>query len=167
MVYFNRDSSDTIDWTRQSTSDPWRASNIGSIETNGVEALIEIMPRRLRKDFPINKFFVNYTGLDEFDKHNYLSKYSLDYLKQQISGGIEYTLLGFTNSWAINYKKRVGDIDTSVVVDTKLTKEIIRKNKLAFQIFLEITNLFDTDYSEQSGIPMPGRWLKSGVRLEF
>lgn len=166
LGYFRRDSSDTIDWTRIRTSDPWRASNIGSVKTNGVESSIEILPQKLKKDFPLSKVFISYTGLDEYNKHDYLSKYALDYLKQQITGGIEYTLFGFTNSWVLNYKKRVGQSD-SVVVDTKLIKDIIKRKDLTFEAFLEITNLCDADYSEQSGIPMPGRWIKSGVRLQF
>ena len=76
-------------------------------------------------------------------------------------------MFGFTNSWVLNYKKRVGDTSSSVVVDMKIVKDIIRKKNLAFEAFLEITNLFDESYTEQSGIQMPGRWLKSGVRLEF
>ena len=35
-TFFHRDVSDTIDWTRISSSDPWRASNIGSTHTNTV-----------------------------------------------------------------------------------------------------------------------------------
>jgi len=165
--YFRRNSRDTIDWTRMNTSNPWRVANIGTVETNGAEASIEITPRKVKNSFPIDRFFLNYTALDLYRKHDYLSKYALDYLKQQISAGIDYSLFGFKNSWVLNYKKRVGDTSTSVVVDTKLIKEIIKKDKLAFEVFLEITNLFDEDYSEQSGIPMPGRWLKSGVRVEF
>lgn len=164
--YFRRDSTNTIDWTRARISDPWRVSNIGSVETNGVESSIEITPQKLEKDFPIKKVFINYTGLDQYHKHDYLSKYALDYLKQQISGGIEYSLFGFTNSWILNYKKRVGK-SSSVVTDTKITKEIIRKKGLVFEAFIEVTNLFDTDYSEQSDIPMPGKWVKAGGRLEF
>jgi vitamin B12 transporter len=165
--YFRRNSENAIDWTRASAADPWTVSNIGSVKTNGVEASIEMMPQKLDKRFPMKKVFINYTALDLFDKHDYLSKYVLDYLKQQISGGIEYDLFGFTNSWVLNYKKRVGDTSSSVVVDMKIVKGIIRKKGLAFDAFLEVTNLFDTSYSEQSGIPMPGRWLKSGVRIEF
>ena len=167
VVYFNRESSNTIDWTRMSTSDPWRASNIGSIQTNGAEASVEITPQKLKKNFPISKLFASYTALDEYDKHDYLSKYALDYLKQQICAGLEYDLFGFTNSWVLNYKKRVIDPGSSVVVDTKIARSIIKKKSLSFEVFLEITNLFDESYSEQSGIHMPGRWLKSGVRLEF
>ena len=142
------------------------ASNIGSVETNGVECSLEITPQKLRKDFPMKKLFFNYTGLDSYDKHDYLSKYVLDYLKQQISGGVEYSLFGFTNYWVLNYKKRVGN-PSFVVVDTKIVKEIIKKKDLTFEAFIEATNLFDTDYSEQSSVAMPGRWIKSGIRIEF
>jgi vitamin B12 transporter len=165
--YFRRNSRDTIDWTRMSISNPWRVSNIGTVDTNGAEASIEITPRKIESSFPIDRFFLDYTTIDSYRKHDYLSKYALDYLKQQISAGIDYSLFGFKNSWVLNYKKRVGDMSSSVVVDTKLTKGIIKRDKLALEAFLEITNLFDEDYSEQSGIPMPGRWIKSGVRLEF
>lgn len=165
--YFRRNSRDTIDWTRMNTGNPWRVSNIGTVETDGAEASIEITPRKVEGSFPIDRFFLNYTALDSYRKHDYLSKYALDYLKQQISAGIDYSLFGFKNSWVLNYKKRVADTSSSLVVDTKLTKGIIRGGKLAFEAFLEITNLFDEDYSEQSGISMPGRWIKSGVRLEF
>ncbi len=165
--YFYRDSRRTIDWTRTRATDPWRVSNSGSVRANGVESSIEITPQKLNKKFPISRLAVNYTGLDEYNKHDYLSKYALDYLKQHISGLLEYELLGFKNSWVLNYKKRVGTPDSAVVVDMKLTKNIIRKGSLSFEAFLEITNLCDADYSEQSGIPMPGRELKSGVRLEF
>lgn len=165
--YFRRDSRDTIDWTRMNTGNPWRVSNIGNIDTNGVEASIEISPRKIERSFPIERFFLDYTALDLYRKHDYLSKYALDYLKQQISAGIDYSLFGFKNSWVLNYKKRVGPSNTCVVVDTKLIKGIIKKETIVFEVFLEITNLFDEDYSEQSGIPMPGRWIKSGVRIEF
>lgn len=167
IVYFRRNSDDTIDWTRLNTASPWRVSNIGTVETNGAEASIEITPCKVESSFPIDRFFLSYTALDSYRKHDYLSKYALDYLKQQISAGIDYSLFGFKNSWILNYKKRVTDATSSVVVDTKLVKGIIKREKLSFEAFLEITNLFDEDYSEQSGIPMPGRWIKSGVRLEF
>ena len=165
--YFRRNSRDTIDWTRMNTANPWHVSNIGTVDTNGAEASIEITLRKVEGPFSAERFFLSYTALDSYRKHDYLSKYALDYLKDQISAGIDYSLFGFKNSWVLNYKKRVGDTSSSVVVDTKLVKGIINKDKLNFEAFLEITNIFDEDYSEQSGISMPGRWVKSGVRLEF
>ena len=166
LTYFHRDSYDTIDWTRFNTASKWKASNIGSIATNGAEVSIGVSPKKCFRDVPIEKIFIEYTALDSYRKHDYLSKYALDYLKQQLSTGIEYELLGFKNSWVLNFKKRIGQ-DPYVTADMKLSKDIIRKGKLNFTAFLEATNLFDTDYSEQSDIPMPGRWLKAGAHLEF
>ena len=40
-------------------------------------------------------------------------------------------------------------------------------NSVDFEAFLEILNVFDVSYSEQSDIPMPGRLIRSGARLRF
>jgi hypothetical protein len=115
----------------------------------------------------IDRLFMKYVCVDSYKKHDYLSKYEFSYAKQEMLGGAEYTFLGFTNAWVVNWKKRVGATSAPVVVGTKFTKSIIKKDRLSLDLFLEITNIFDADYSEQSGIPMPGRWLKSGARLQF
>lgn len=165
-TYFLRNSYDIIDWTRTKATLPWSASNIGHVETNGFELSLNIMPKEIDKKLPAKLLFLEYTALDSFAKHSYLSKYALDYLKQHIAAGARWDVLGFENSWVLNYKKRIGD-SGFVVVDTKITKNIIRKDALALEAFLEITNIFDVSYSEQSDIPMPGRWIKSGARLKF
>lgn len=165
-TFFHRDSCDTIDWTRLTPNVAWQASNIGSASTNGFELSLDIKPKNAHKSAPIEMIFMKYTVLDIYDKHDYLSKYALDYLKQQISAGIEYDLAGFGNSWVLNYDKRVGD-SGYVVVDTKLTKKIIDKSGLFLEAFFGISNLFDVSYSEQSDVPMPGRWIRSGARLRF
>jgi len=165
-TYFYRNSYDTIDWTRSSSRDPWRVSNIGDIDTNGFESSLEFFPAKAVKELPIEKIYVTYTALDSYRKHDYLSKYALDYLKQQVSSSVVLDIYGFKNSWTLNYKKRIGD-SGFIVIDTRVTKEIFRKDKAAFSVFLDICNLFDVKYSEQSNIPMPGRWFKSGARLEL
>ena len=154
-VYFYRTSSDTIDWIRYSPSDPWRAANIGSARTNGFEASASL-----------GDFFFSYTCLDIYAKHDYMSKYVLDYLQHHISTGLTADILGFKNSWVLNWEKREGSTGY-IVADVKISKEIIKKEKLKMDAFFEITNLFNIAYSEQSGIPMPGRWIRSGARVEF
>ncbi|MFA4981904.1 MAG: TonB-dependent receptor [Candidatus Omnitrophota bacterium] len=165
-TFFHRNSYDTIDWTRMNSGLPWRASNIGSVDTNGFEMALDISPKKISASIPVEKVFFSYTAVDSYRKHDYLSKYALDYLKQQISAGAELKASGFSNYWVLNYKKRIGD-SGSVIVDTKVSKEVIKKGALKFEAFIEISNIFDTAYSEQSGIPMPGRWIKSGAHLEF
>lgn len=166
ITAFRRNSYDTIDWTRSTSADRWRAANIGNVKTNGLELSLNLSPDKLSAEFPVDRVFLEYTMLDSYNKHDYLSKYALDYLKQQICAGVGYKFFGIYNSWILNYKKRVGE-SGFVITDTKFSKELLRNKKMQFEIFLEISNLFDTDYSEQSGIPMPGRWIKSGGKLTF
>lgn len=154
-TFFHRDSYDTIDWTRASSKDPWQASNIGTTGTNGLEL-----------SFKFDKIFFNYTVLDIYAKHDYLSKYALDYLKQHISAGAELEFLGFRNHWVLNYKKRIGD-SGYIVVDTRISKDIVKVKGVSFEAFLDLSNLFNVDYSEQSDIPMPAREVRAGGRLEF
>ena len=165
-TFFHRDSYDTIDWTRLTAKEPWRASNIGSVSTNGFESSFQFFPKKIDRAFPIEKVFVSHTALDNYAKHDRLSKYALDYLKQHITGGIEYNIFGFNNAWVLNYKKRIGD-SGFMVVDTKISKYIFQKDKVTLEAFFDISNLFDIAYSEQSDIPMPGRWVKAGVKFEF
>ena len=155
LTYFYRESYDTIDWIRYSSSAPWRASNIGGTSTNGAE---------LSATF--DNFFFNYTCLDVYSKHGYMSKYALDYLKQHISAGALFEFSGFKNSWVLNWKKRVGG-QSVVIADMKIVKSIFDKKGVKFNAFFEISNLFNTPYSEASNVEMPGRWIKSGARLEF
>lgn len=155
IVYFHRDASQTIDWTRRTAQDPWQIANIGTVDTNGVEVSARC-----------GDIFVEYTALDSYRKHDYLSKYALDYLKHELSCGGQWDIFGFKNTWVLNWRKRIGD-SGYIVVDTKVRREIVRKGGVVFEAFLDITNLFDTAYSEQSDIAMPGRWIKSGARIEF
>jgi len=165
-TFFMRNAYDTIDWIRMSPRDPWRVSNIGAVDTTGFECSVAIEPKKIIGRIPLDKLFFNYTVLDSYRKHDYFSKYALDYLKQQISAGLEYTLLDFKNIWVLNYKKRIGD-SGYIVVDTKLSKDVKFRGGVGFEAFLEITNLFDIEYSEQSDIPMPGRWIRAGAKYRF
>lgn len=166
VTVFLRDSYDTIDWIRYSAADRWRSSNIGSVRTVGLELSLELLPRRTWTSSPVEAAFLKYTALDSYAKHDYLSKYALDYLKQHIATGIEFEIGGFKNSWVLNFKKRVGD-SGYLTTDTKISKEIVRKSRLSAEAFLDISNLFDIDYSEQSDVRMPGRWIKCGSRVKF
>ncbi len=166
VTLFRRNSYDTIDWTRSTSKDRWRATNIGSVGTNGLEISLSLTPKDLDKRLPLDRVFLDYTALDSYRKHDYLSKYALDYLKHHISGGITYTLFDFRNSWALNYKRRIKD-SGFIVVDTKVSREIFNMKRTSCEFFFEVANLFDTEYSEQSDIPMPGRTIRSGARLAF
>ena len=114
----------------------------------------------------LDRFFFSYTCLDVYSKHSYMSKYTLDYLKQHITAGASFELLGFKNYWVVNWKDRVRG-QSVVIADMKITKAIFDKKGVKLDAFFEISNLFNTPYSEVQSVEMPGRWIKSGARLEF
>ena len=155
LTYFHRDSYNTIDWIRYSSNTPWRAANIGGTSTSGVEVSMSL-----------DRFFFSYTRLDVYSKHSYISKYTLDYLKQHITAGALFELSGFKNYWVLNWKDRVRG-QSVVIADMKVTKVIFDKKGVKLDAFFEIANLFNTPYSEVQSVEMPGRWIKSGARLEF
>lgn len=165
-TFFHRDTRDTIDWIRSAPAARWQATNIGTSRTNGAEASVALFPRKIDEAYPVERVSLKYTVLDTYAKHDYLSKYALDYLKQHITAGVEYGFLGFVQTWTANYKKRIGD-SGYLVVDTRIAKEIIRKDALRLEAFLELSNIGDIDYSEIAGMPMPGRSFRSGARVEF
>jgi iron complex outermembrane receptor protein len=165
-TYFHRDSYDTIDWIRYSTQSAWQASNIGTVDTNGAELYLGADLKSLLKGPILERASLVYNAVDSYAKHDYFSKYQLDYLKQQISAALEFGLFGFKNSWVLNYKKRIGD-SGYITVDTRISGTIFKKGKRGLKVFLLITNIFDAAYSEQSNIEMPGRWIKAGGRFEF
>lgn len=166
LTYFHRDTSDTIDWIRYSPRSAWQASNTGASVTDGAECSISFPMERILPGAFVRRTFFDYTAIDTYAKHDYLSKYALDYLRHQICAGTEFDLNGFKNFWTLNYKKRVGE-SGYLVVDTRIARDIVNKGKVAFDLYFEISNIFDTGYSEQSGVKMPGRWIKSGARVQF
>ena len=164
---FRRDSEDLIDWTRQTPAEAWRARNIGTVNTNGLELALVIDLKEKHKMALMRRISADYTVLDSYFKHGYLSKYSSDYLKHHIASRIELELpFHIENSWVLNYKRRKGD-SGYIVVDAKFSKKMVRKEGIELEAFIEATNLFDREYSEQSDIPLPGRWIKAGIRVTF
>ncbi|MFC1590838.1 TonB-dependent receptor plug domain-containing protein [Candidatus Omnitrophota bacterium] len=164
---FRRETKSSIDWTRQTPAERWMARNIGEVDTNGLEISLAVDLKKTGGAVALKKLSVDYTLLDAYFKHDYFSRYISDYLKQHISSRAELELpYSVKSSWVVNFKKRKGD-SGFMVVDTKLSKTILKKDAVKLEAFVEATNLFDIEYSEQSNVPLPGRWIKSGARLEF
>jgi len=54
------------------------------------------------------------------------------------------------------------DSEKYLILDTGVSLEI--KNA---EIFVDVTNLLNTEYTQAGWIPMPGRWVKAGIRLDI
>ena len=160
---FFRDEEDVIDWIRASDLDPWKAMNIGDNTTQGVELGLDLYPDHLFATTFVSALNVAYTYLDsDRDSGGFESKYALDHLRHQVHGSMFFDWLNtLTQTLKVRYEERILG-DSYVVVDTRLSYKSHR-----YEIFLDITNLFDETYVESGFAPMPGRWIIGGVKLQM
>ena len=160
---FFRDAENLIDWSRASDQDPWKARNIAESRTQGFELGLDFYPEAFFSTAFVSAVNIAYTYLDsDWDTGGLDSKYVLDHLRHQLHGSIILDWFdGLTHVVKARYEKRmVGD--SHIVVDTRLACKLS-----AYEVFLEITNLFDEQYVESGFAPMPGRWIMVGVKLNF
>jgi iron complex outermembrane receptor protein len=160
---FRKEGKNLIDWVRTNEGKPWTARNISRINTNGFEIYLSIKPSGFFDYFPIYKISTDYTFLNS-DKKNtsYQSEYLLDFLRNQLIVQAEnYWWLGIKQSWIFRYEDRI-NFENHFIVDSQISKEIGN-----FNLFIKATNLFNKSYQEISGVPLPGRWIITGIKFRM
>ena len=163
LTLFVKDGKNLIDWVETNNNDKWEVQNISSITTRGLEFNTSLNFSLLDKSFPLKTIRLSYTFLNS-DKLNakLKSRYTLEYLRHQVILQINSKLpFDITQSWAVKYEDRLNS-QNHFVVDTKLSKNFIN-----FNIFVKATNLFNKIYDDIAGVPLPGRWIISGVNFNL
>ncbi|MCK5793791.1 MAG: TonB-dependent receptor, partial [Anaerolineales bacterium] len=84
------------------------------------------------------------------------------YPRHSLTGFSSFSLpLGLSYSQRIDYKKRHDGRDYWLV-DARLMRNFDETT-----VFVEVTNLLNTDYQELLGVDMPGRWFRAGFNWKF
>jgi vitamin B12 transporter len=161
---FIRNEKNIIDWVRETSSEPWRAENAGEVTVKGLD--VDIMFKsmaRMYKKIPIPSINLGYTLLNLSREENSLqSKYLLGNPEHKFTLSADYDLSSSLKQvWKGRYEI-LSDSEKHLILDTSISLEI--KNA---EIFIDITNLLNTDYTQAEWIPMPGRWAKAGIRVEI
>jgi iron complex outermembrane receptor protein len=179
--YYFRDGENIIDWIKLSEEDTWSATNITTLQTQGLGISIDANRAFLQKHIPFIKHLrlsYDYCTQDR-DSKGYISKYALDYLKHKASMSITHDIAaGFFASWRASYQDREGAFQYYDSIEKVYGEEkeyepfIMLDAKLNFQykqavFFIEASNLLDETYYEFSNIPNPGRTLRCGFRAEI
>lgn len=162
LVGFNRDSNDLIDYVRVNPTDvAFSPQNIQDLNTKGFEAQFDY-------NFKINslsqKINLGYTFIeDEIKKTAAVeSRYSINSLKHQMVGSYQMQWFkNFSNAIAYRYIERTSGVSYNVV-DLSAAYKI---NDMELSIYAN--NIFNTDYSEASLIPMPKGNLMFGLKYNF
>lgn len=162
---FKRKGENLIDWVREVSTEPWEASNIGEVDTDGLELSFKIKPGELYESSPFSLISLGYAYLNQDrEDGNLQSKYVFDYLRHQVSLGLKHSLpFKAKQTWKLSYEDRING-DNYFLLDTRLSKEIKRSG---IEIFIKGTNLLNASYEEVAGVRMPGRWILGGIEIEF
>lgn len=160
---FLRDETDVIDWSRFSNQDPWKAGNLAEIRTKGFELGLDFYPDAFLNTGLVSTVHIAYTYLkSDRDMGGMDSKYALDHLRHQLQSSLVFTW--FDNLKYVlqaKYEERIAG-DSAVIVETRLAYSWRQ-----YEAFIEVTNLFDEQYVDAGFAPMPGRWVKGGIRFNM
>ncbi|MGH9339473.1 MAG: TonB-dependent receptor plug domain-containing protein [Acidobacteriota bacterium] len=155
LNFFSRWEENIIDWVREAPEQKWETTNIRDIQTDGVELGLQ----RLLAARGLVGAQYTYVYSDP-GPVSFLSKYVLDYARHSLAGfGSFHLPAGLVWGHKVDYKRRA-DGRSYWLLDARLGKSFGRYN-----LYLECSNLLDTEYQEIRGVDMPGRWCRAGIKV--
>jgi len=156
---FMRHQSHAIDWVKSSESSPWRAENIGSISSKGINCNLKIDLRRR----PFEYLSMRYTYLALNRKSPYaFSKYAFDYLRDKLTANLLMKMRKLRVNYMLSFNNPSERRKYCI-----FSLKIIRKINNNIDFFIEGNNIFNTSYYELEDIKGGSRWYKIGVSLKF
>lgn len=156
---FNRDAKNIIDYAKENENDLWRAVNIGSLNTRGLEFNFTYNFKTNQSLSNINSFKLGYTQIkdDNYVSNINFSRYSLNSLKHHLTSSINLSYIKNVNHSIVYKYSQRADKSNYGVLDSKLT---YKKG-----IFVSFNNILDQNYSETNLVPMPGRTFLIGFSI--
>jgi vitamin B12 transporter len=166
LSYFFRKGINLIDRTKEDENDKWKPVNIGEVNTEGIDFNLNLEMGKLisRNDFFIQKFDLGYTYIYSKIAGSVplFSKFALENLRNQLTMGLEIKYFkSICQSVNFRYIDRV-NMEDYTIVDSRLGWY-----NRSFSIYIDITNIFNIEYTEANFVTLPGRWIKAGVTCKF
>ncbi len=149
MAFFNRDSSNLIDYVKENEEDLWEATNIQELNTKGLEVNLGYNPDFLGIN---HRFELSYNYLDENLEQLDLSfsRYSINSLRHQLTATYRSEWFkGFMQTIVFRHGERF-KADPYQVIDYMASYRF--KN---FELSLIANNIFNEEYTETNLVPMP------------
>ena len=162
MSFYQRDASDIIDYVKNDEADPWQASNIREIITNGFE--LNMGYKFYLGAFRPQSINIGYSNINDdlLETDFAFSRYALNSLKNQITATYMFQVRDFISS-TLTFKnsKRLND-ESYTVIDFR-TSYMYDK----FTISVILNNILDAEYSETNLVPMPGFNSLIGIKYSI
>lgn len=167
LVYFLRNTDNLIEWARTDASQPWQPQNFNEVRFNGLEASFNYRVNPSSSKIQVKELMVSYNyinaDLKQGTEPEQETRYALTALKNQLIAGI---LVGIGSKIEWNTKLRNVERmnqDPYFLLDMRV--DYNRIGKVGF--FAEASNITNTDYVEAGTVQMPGRWFRTGFRLNL
>ncbi len=159
---FYKDATNIIDWVLPGLDARWTPMNIAEITTIGFELNSTVNINHLLNLGIINSLGIKYTYLNsDYNTANYnTSRYLLKYLKHQAIISINHNLIwDVYANWYFRYEERYS-FESNFITDFRINKSFDM-----IDVFVKASNLFNVDYFDFVGVPLPGRWVVGGIRF--
>jgi iron complex outermembrane receptor protein len=158
MAFFNRNTENFIDYRRATPADLWRPVNI-DVETKGFESS---MKYNFKWGKIKNQLNIGYTYIDDNIDTNLTSKNGINSMRHQVVFNYDIQLFnGFSQNISYRYVERTSRVSYNVydLNTTYKTKNI--------ELTMLVQNLFNTDYFENTFVPMPKGNVLFGLKYYF
>jgi iron complex outermembrane receptor protein len=162
VAFFFRKGKDLIDWSKNDINDAdekWQARNFSEVETKGFETSFNYL-------FTINNYKqsinLGYSFIEDESLDNY-TRYALNSIKHHLTTSVDLQFCKvFNYNLAFRYIERPSG-DNYNLVDAKVVANV--SSSVAFS--LSANNIFNTEYTETSLVPMPKGNLMFGFRYSL
>ena len=166
---FYRVGRDIIDWIKLPEDEKWQSMNHTEINTFGGEFSAGLRSYFWVKNIEIGYSYVNSDKVPD----EYISKYALDYLQHKATVRLEHRIWeNFGATWQFSFQKRNGSYEDAGKQTVNYKHFELFDGRIYWQnsttkVFVEATNILNTNYFDFGGIVQPQRWIKAGIELEI
>src|SRR5690606_23183177 len=158
--FFHREIDDFIDWIRTDAQQPWRSENFLHNTVNGLTISADYRLFTSREFSLLSGLSYTYLRADlQANDQTYLSKYALESLKHQVIAKAIAGYKGLNITLTERFQERIND-KSYFLTDMRVAYKYQN-----YGIFINATNIFDTQYTEVAAAPMPGRWFSLGLNV--
>ncbi|MFO7789916.1 MAG: TonB-dependent receptor [Bacteroidales bacterium] len=164
-----------IDWVKPTPGDVYTTRNYTRLNTYGNEFSLDVDLNKNTYLYPwVKNIRCHYTWMRKHKPEiDMISAYALDYLKHQAGFSVNQQIpgTGLSLLWTIHFNDRAGTYTQNhkeyqykpwYRTDIKLNYKI-----KSFVFYISAYNLFDADIREFGNITLPGRWIKTGIKIKI
>ena len=179
LSFFHHDGRQLIAWSRrddQGGQVRWKARNITRLINQGLEVSLNARINGIWEEASfIRRFSLHYTTMNQRKlSSDGRSKYSLNYPDARFKARLTAGFQGFRFSISADYLDRAGKyLNYNFRQETYTGQQPFKPYWLFdarvgyqwgnWKLYGEVTNLFDSQYSDIGNIRLPGRWIKVGL----